>query len=534
MTKTYPLPIKKILLFLGITLTLTQVSRSQSVYAPYSYEFYQKFNADVYSVNSSFHTSLKPYLIDSIIAPKYNAITSIGVDSSRKNYFLRKIFNEHVFDERTSEYTFYADYIADLQVGRDFANNTTTYLNTRGYQLGGTIGDKFSFYTSGYEDQARFADYYQAVVQKTGFIPGEAYNREYQSTTEDDWSYVTAVLSYTPIKQLNITLGQDKTFIGDGYRSLLLSDFAATYPLLRVTATLGRVQYMMMWTNMEDINVPKYDTYGNNRRKWAAFHYVDWNVTNRFSLGYFNAMIAAETDDNGNSHGFDANYVNPLVFAAALGPKTPYPDNILTGFTGKYKIFNKTAIYAQLLLDRLNQSVAPKNTGGYQIGIRGADLFKITNFNYLFEFNTVKPYTYSSPQVITNYTDYSEPLGDPLGSNFKEAIAILDYSIGRFSLQGQINYASFGLDPNATVDYGQNLMLAFDPGTVEGSTTGQGLATHLYYGEGTIAYLINPKYNLRFELGGLYRKQENSQGTQNTKLVTFGIRASFRQLYHDF
>ena len=535
MIKAYPLPVKKILLLISVMLTLTEVSRSQSVYAPYSYEFYQKFNADIYSVNSSFHTSLKPYLIDSIIAPKYTQITSIGVDSSRKNYFLRKIFNEHVFDERTNEYTFYADYIADLQAGKDFANHTTTYLNTRGYQLGGTIGDQFSFYSSGYEDQAKFAPYYQNVVEKIGFVPGEAYNRYYQTTTEADWSYVTAIMSYTPIKNhLNITLGEDKTFIGDGYRSLLLSDFAANYPLLRVTATLGRVQYMMMWANLEDLNVPKYDTYGNNRRKWAAFHYVDWNVTNRLSLGYFNAMIAAEADDNGSSHGFDANYVNPLVFAASLGPKTPYPDNVLTGFTGKYKILNKTAIYAQLLLDRVGETISPKNTGGYQVGIRGADLFNVTNFNYLFEYNTVKPYTYSSPQVITNYTDYSEPLGDPLGANFKEAIAILDYSIGRFTFQGQVNYASFGLDPNASVNYGQDVTLAFDPSTVEGSTTGQGLPTHLYYGEGTIAYLINPKYNLRFELGGLYRKQENSEGTQNTKLVTFGIRASFRQLYHDF
>lgn len=158
MIKIYHFPIKKILLFLVVILTLTQISRSQSVYAPYSYQFYQKFNADVYSVNNSYHTALKPYLIDSIIAPRYNAITSIGVDTGRKNYFLRKIFNEHVFDEKTSEYTFYADYIADLQVGRDFSNNTNTYLNTRGYQLGGTVGDKFSFYSSGYEDQAVFAD----------------------------------------------------------------------------------------------------------------------------------------------------------------------------------------------------------------------------------------------------------------------------------------------------------------------------------------------------------------------------------------
>ena len=75
-----------------------------------------------------------------------------GVDSSRKTWIVRKIFNEHVFDVKTKEYTFYADYLPDLLIGSDFSDKRTTNLNTRGYQLGGTIGDKFSFYSSGFEN----------------------------------------------------------------------------------------------------------------------------------------------------------------------------------------------------------------------------------------------------------------------------------------------------------------------------------------------------------------------------------------------
>lgn len=526
--------IKKTLLLTGIILLFAHYSWSQqATYVPYSYQFDQKFNAEVYSTDNYFHSALKPYLLDSTIIRKYNQLMNLGVDSSRKNYFLRKIFNEHIFDVHEKDYTFYADYLADLQAGRDFTNRTTTYLNTRGYQLGGTVGNNFFFYSSGYEDQGQFANYYKTYVNSIHFIPGEAYDRDNLDSHTADWSYVTAIVSYTPIKQLNITLGEDKTFIGDGYRSLLLSDYAANYPLLRLTANLGKVQYMMMWANLEDMKLVKFDDFGNNRRKWAAFHYLDWSATNRLSLGFFNAVIAADADDNGNMHGFDANYINPLVFASSLGPKTPYPDNVLAGFTGKYKILDKTAIYAQLLLDRVSAKTAPANTGGYQVGIRGADLFKVSNFNYLFEFNTVKPYTYQSPQVITNYTDYSQPLGDPLGANFKEMIGILDYSIGRFDFQGQLNYATFGLDAGAD-NNGQNLALAFDPSTVVGDVTGQGIRSKLYYGEGTVAFIVNPKYNLRIELGGLYRRESNRLGTNNTSLITFGVRSTFRDLYHDF
>jgi hypothetical protein len=535
MQKTYFSIYSKLLLLLVTVLLSAQAGRAQATYVPYSYQFDQKFDAEIYSVNSSFHTSLKPFIIDSTISGRYNQLMQVGVDTSYKQWFWRKLFNEHGFDEHTSEYTFFADYLPDLLVGRDIKNKTNTDLNTRGYQIGGTIGSKFYFYSSGYEDQGRFDNYVHKYIANVGMIPGEAYDRDAHTSPTADWSYVTAIVSYTPIKQLNITLGEDKTFIGDGYRSLLLSDYAANYPLLRLTASLGRVQYMFMVANLEDSKLPGYDNFGNNRRKTAVFHYVDWNVTNRLSLGFFDALIAAESNDDGSvTHGFDANYINPLPFVSAIGPSTPYKDNILNGFTGKYKIFDKTAVYAQLLLDRVDAADAPKNTGGYQLGIRGADLFAVKNFNYLLEYNTVKPYTYASTQSISSYSDYSEPLGDPLGANFKETIAILDYSIGRFDFQGQFNYAAYGVDSTKTADDGKDFTKPIVPSTITSVSTGQGISTHLYYAEGTVGFLINPKYNLRLELGGLYRMEKNSLSTTKTELITFGLRSTFRDLYHDF
>lgn len=541
MPNIYTSPIKKLLLLIIPITFAVEKANAQAEYIPYSYQFDQKLNANVYSVNTSFHTSLKPFRVeDSSVNMRYRQLMQMGVDSNYHQWLWRKVFNEHVFDEHEKDFTFFADYLPDLQVGREFNNKDNTYINTRGYQLGGTIGSKFYFYSSGYEDQARFPVYYKTYVNRIRFVPGEAYDRDQPTTSTADWSYVTAIVSYSPVKNLNITLGEDKTFIGDGYRSLLLSDYAAPYPLLRVTANIGPVQYMMMWTNMEDINQPKFDTFGNNRRKWAEFHYFDWSVNNKLSLGFFNAIIIGASNAAGQTHGFDFNYINPVLFSSSLGTKTPYSDNVLSGITGKYKILNKTAVYGQVLFDRVSANSEPKNTGGFQLGLRGADLFGVTNLNYLGEFNTVKPYTYSSPQVITNYTDYSQPLGDPLGANFKEAIGILSYSIGKFDVQGQLEYATFGLDPNTASNYGQNVMLAYPPSGAlplplgSTGTTGQGLHTQLYYGEGTLSYLVNPKYNLRLEGGLLLRDEKNSMMNSKTVMITFGLRSTFRDLYHDF
>jgi len=539
MQKNYLLPLKTLLVIAVFILFFNRVSRAQAVYLPYTYQLDQKFNADVYSTKNSFHTALKPYLIDSTLSPKYNALMSLGVDSSRKGWIKRKLFNEHLFDVKTKEYTFYADYLTDLQIGRDIKGKKNTDLNTRGYQLGGTVGNNFFFYTSGYENQGKFASYYDDVVNTIHFVPGQSYDRSFGLPTKD-WSYATAIISYTPIKQLNVTLGEDKTFIGDGYRSLLLSDYAAPYPMLRLTANLGKVQYMVMWSYLESLLAPKFDGFGSNRRKWGVFHYLDWNVNNRLSLGFFNALIAAEADNNGNLHGFDFNYVNPAILVSSLGPSKPIPDNTVVGFTARYKIFDKTALYGQLLIDRFNAGSFlsghnyANNTNGIQLGIRGADIFNVKNLNYLVEYNAVTPYTYASTTPITNYTQYDEPLGDPLGANFREGIGMLNYSIGRFDFTGELMYAKYGLDAtgqNNGKDVNQPFVAAF----AKNAGIEQGIVTSLYYAEGTISYLINPKHNLRLELGVVLRDQSNgATGSQKTELVTFGLRSSFRDLYHDF
>jgi hypothetical protein len=87
----------------------------------------------------------------------------------------------------------------------------------------------------------------------------------------------------------------------------------------------------------------------------------------------------------------------------------------------------------------------------------------------------------------------------------------------------------------ATVNYGQDIRLA-DNTLLPASTTGtgQGIATTLKYAEGTVAYVLNPKYNLRVEVGAVLRQETNSVSDTKTALITFGLRTSFRNLYHDF
>ncbi len=530
-----------------IVLLIKINTQAQSVYLPYAYQFYQKLDSGVYSNQSRFHSSIKPFLVDDpLISNQYQSLMNAGVDSvGKRSWVHRKLFNEHLLDVKNKDFTAYVDYLPDVTVGRDFSGKKTTWLNTRGYQIGGTIGTKFSFYTSGYENQAVFPDYVNKYINRTSsssvfIVPGQSYDRSYGKRTSD-WSYVTALLSYTPAKYLNIALGQDKTFIGDGYRSVLLSDFASNYPFLKLTATLGDVRYMVMWAYMQDPLAQKFSYEDSNRRKWGVFHYLDWSVNNKLSLGFYDSVIWAEKDNQGNKRGFDFNYVNPFVFLRPLEANSGSGDNALIGFTGKYKFVDKAAVYGQFALDEyearnfFSSNGSSRNKYAWQLGLRGAELLEVKHLNYLLEVNNAKPYTYSETSSIINYSQNTEPLAHPFGANFREVVGILNYSIGRFNFYGQAEFDHYGLDPTLTDDYGKDIFKPYtDASKTLGNYTGQGITTNLYYGEGRVSYILNPKYNLRLEIGGVLRQEKNYLNTNNTTMFTVGLRSSFRNLYYDF
>ena len=174
------------------------------------------------------------------------------------------------------------------------------------------------------------------------------------------------------------------------------------------------------------------------------------------------------------------------------------------------------------------------NKWALQLGLRGSDLFKVNKLNYLAEFNTARPYTYSHFQRITSYSGMSQPLAHPLGANFREFVGLLNYSHKRFDFQAKGIYARYGLDPFGQ-NYGSNIFLSYDTRNAEfGNTIGQGLKTDLSFLEGTVAYLLNPKYNLRLELGAVFRNERSVNFTERTNLITFGLRSAFRNLYQDF
>lgn len=509
---------------------------------PYSFQFYQKLNKQVYDVNSKIHSSIKDYFADdTLLNGRYLELMRLGTDTlNKRSWVRRKVTEEHLLNFNSADYAIYADFLPDFQIGREFNESKSTWKNTRGYQVGGTVGKTFSFYTNGFENQAVFANYLTKFIDSNQVVPSEMSGK--LGNRVKDWAYVTALLSYTPNKFLNFALGYDKNFIGDGYRSMLLSDVAGNYSFVRIRATLGNVQYQTIFSYMLDNGAERLtaDRRLGARGKWNAMHYIDWNVNKRLSIGFFQAVTWADAEPEGK-RGFDFNYIHPFVFLRPIeGSNADSPDKLRVGLNTKYELHKDLTIYGQFMIDEFTAKEVFSNKGYWankwaaQLGIRGSDLFQITNLNYLAEFNTARPYTYAHFDRVSNYSGMSQPLAHPLGANFREFVALLNYSYKRFDFQGQATTATYGLDPSGE-NYGKNIFLSYNNRSVQyGSHVGQGLKTNLYFLEGKVSYLINPKYNLRLELGGIYRKENSVEFTENTNLITFGLRSTFRNLYQDF
>ncbi|MDB5019430.1 MAG: gliding motility protein RemB, partial [Pedobacter sp.] len=321
-----------VLLFIatvGITTDgFAQTSATPNENIPYSYQFYQKLNKQVYDVNSRMHSSVKGYYADdSLLNARYLDLMLLGTDTlNTRSWVRRKLTEEHLLNFNSQDYAIYADFLPDFQVGREFNEDKSTWKNTRGYQIGGTVGKTFSFYTNGFENQGVFANYLTKFIDSNQVVPSEMSGKLNNRTK--DWAYVTALLSYTPNKFLNVALGYDKNFIGDGYRSMLLSDVAGNYSFLRVRASLGSVQYQTIFSYMLDNGAPRLtsDRRLGARAKWNAMHYIDWNVNNRLSIGFFQAVTWADAEPEGK-RGFDFNYVHPFVFLRPIeGANAVSPD----------------------------------------------------------------------------------------------------------------------------------------------------------------------------------------------------------------
>lgn len=520
---------------------------------PLSHQVYSRFDPEMNRVGINNHTSQKPYIYSEVNKYYDFAAENKKLQINKSSWFGRKWWNEHLVTINGDGYWLTLDAGVDLQVGKDFNSqqDIDTYNNTRIVYTQGGLGKSFSFFGVIYESQGRFADYFNRYAESIrpdggnpAIIPAQGIAKEFKKDSYD-YPVATGHISYTPSEYFNLQFGHGKTFIGDGYRSLLFSDNASSYPFFKINTTFWKLKYTNTWMSLRDVR-PEVTDRGSFRTKYVASHYLSYNITKRLNIGLFESVVW----QNDNGRGFDMNYWNPIIFYRAIEFSTgSRGGNALIGLSAKYKFSDRVNAYGQFIIDEFSSSDvfggngSYKNKTGYQIGLKYYEAFGIENLILQSEYNRIRPYTYSHISVILNYAHNNQPLAHTLGANFSELIMIGRYQKGRIYGDLKFIIAKRGFEFNTEEDssfYGSDIYgTEKDRIYTDGNKLAQGNTSDFFHGELQAGFIVNPANNFKIYASVLYRSLKPKIDTElvfkeNSTWINFGIRTDLFNWYYDF
>ncbi len=472
-----------------------------------------------------------------------------NANSDSKKPFLKKLYKKKsdFFQFQNDAFDVHVSPVAQLSIGKDSKYSSFTYLNTRGIELRGMIDRKVGFYAYITDNQARFPLYVQQQITAIDAVPNEGYYKDGDRPTPDNVDFITArgYITFNATKHIQAQFGHDRNFIGNGQRSMILSDFSSPYLFLKVNTNIWKLNYQNIFAQMT-ADVLNAD--GLRPKKYFAFHHLSANITKNFNIGLFESVVFGRGDSlSGGS--FDFNYLNPLIFYRSVEQNLGSPDNAIVGLDFKWNFKRSFSFYGQLVLDefRIKDVIAGNgwwgNKQAWQLGFKYIDVFGLKNLDFQLEMNTARPYTYTQDTKIKSYTNYNQALAHPLGANFREFISVLRYQpIPRLTIVGKIIYAKTGADTPkivgvtpTTTNWGTNLLLSNKNIEQEyGNTIGQGVAQKLLFADLTLSYQL--KHNLFVDFKQVFRRIESDLEANKTSIsfTQLSIRLNIASRVHEF
>ncbi|MEE9349074.1 MAG: gliding motility protein RemB [Flavobacteriaceae bacterium] len=513
---------------------------------PFTHQNYDVINEYYTSVENN-HTAVKPYFYNRIST--YNNVVAeknkLLIDTD--NIFKQKLFNDHLIKVVDSNYWFTINPVVDLEIGKDNSDLDYTFNNTRAINIQGGIG-KLSFSTSYYESQGRFSNYINEYVKtlnpENGYaiMLGRGLSKKFKDDAFD-YPVAEAYLTYTPNKHFNLQFGNGKNFIGDGYRSLLLSDVAAPYTFAKISTNFWKINYTNLWMWLDDVRTGSFEN-GSNLRKYVASHHLSINIGKRLNVGLFEAT----TTNKRSNDNIDINFINPLIFYRAVEfSRGSRSGNAIVGLNTKYKLSHTFNIYGQFVLDEIIVREFFKNNGywankfGVQIGAKYFHAFNIKDLTLQGELNVVRPFTYAHNDTELNYSHFYQPLAHPWGSNFAEFIGIARYRKDRWFGNAKFVVGKKGFDfTDNDISYGGDIFItstnresAYNNGFYQGNTA------MVINADVQAGYLVNPSTNLQLFINISFRNFSALEtiphfSEENTVWFNIGLKTDLFNTYYDF
>jgi len=402
------------------------------------------------------------------------------------------------------------------------------YNSTQGVELRGRIKDwaGFYFYIANNYDEP--PTYVTDWIEKWGAIPGAGhFNRSgngYQYLQIRGYVNVPLIRDH-----VSLSLGYDRHFIGDGIRSLFLSDFSEGAAFARINTRIWKLNYQNLYLMLKPQS--RAGEPATTGHKYATAHYLSLNVTRWLNIGLFETVTFSRGDH------FEFGYLNPIIFYRAVERGMGSPDKVALGFNTKAIVLKHLSLYGQLLINEFTTGELFSGKGywankwGIQAGAKYFDAFTISNLDLQGEVNVVRPYTYQhyssiDGNSIANATHYNQPLAHPLGAGFAEVIGNVYYQpMPRLSINARAMYYQQGVDTNGS-NNGSNIFLDYNTRPAE-------YGVKLINGPKAdcMLFSLNASYEFRprlyIDIGGTYRKykvENNILPEQSSLFLTAGVR----------
>ena len=502
---------------------------SRTVEAPYATRLHE--------LGSTVHSSIRPYLREEIealpgadtlppkaVLPFLDRWAGVGVGSKLRGGLL-----------------------LDAELGAPLEEKeSTTYRAGGGFWADWSPHRTVSVHGDVQAWSESFPEYLDTLVKATQVSLGEGYVDGTGPYTHYDWN---AHVDWKASKYFRFTLGRGRNFIGEGHRSMFLSDNTTSYPYFKINTTAWHIRYMNLFTVMNDVRGAGGDP-SKFLRKYASFHYLSWNASKRFNFGIFESIIWQDNDPD-YPRGFDINYLNPVIVYRPQEYAQGSADNALLGLAVNVKAGKRTTFYGQLMLDEflLREVRTGKgwfgNKQAFQLGVMAHDAFKVPGLFMRFEFDYVRPFMYTHSDTRQNYAHAGQPLAHPYGGNCHETIAQVQYRRDRWTYATHISVALLGSD-TGIYSSGNNI---FRPESDRwyispeendedrkafGYYVGHDSPVSIFYTDVSAAWMIDPNTGMSVEAGYTFRSRVPEHGDNEiTHFFRIGISTHLRDRYRD-
>src|SRR5579872_2906719 len=415
--------------------------------------------------------------------------------------------------------------------------NQRPFLNAKGLTLRGTIAGRLGFSAYITDNQERGPAFFGQRAEQFRAVPGAGYYKHFK-TTGYDYFDNRASIFFNAWKYFDFQIGYDKNFIGDGYRSLFLSDYAAPYLFGKINTRIWKLNYQVIYMQLVDQHFAP-DSDFLYPKKYGVTHHLSINAFPWMTFGIFENVIFTRTN------GYELSYLNPVAFLVSAQQQNGSPDKTTAGVDAKINIGHAVQLYGQLLIDEfiLHQILHYSqgnwaNKQGLQAGFKYIDAFNLRNLDLQVEANLVRPYTYQHDDTVDNYSHYNQPLAHPLGANFKELIGILRYQPAyRWNLEAKLIYYKQGLD-SAGVNFGSNIFESYLTRPRDyGFQLGSGIPANTVNASALASWQW--RENVFLDLSLMYRRFSVNDPTgtyhsSSSTIMTAGIRINMFRRHYDY